>query len=368
MLKRFDILDSFRGIAAIFIIIHNIRFSGSITELTFFLDGKIFVEMFFVLSGFVLTHGYAFRSISFKKFFISRTFRIFPLHIFMLILVVTSEVIKYLAYQYGIPFNHIPLTEGESPSFLLYHIFLVQSWLPFVPSTGFNNPAWSISLEYYMYMIFFVTLLIKHINKTYLWFLISMISFFFIINEIGTYRVLRGLSSFFLGSLTYLLYRNFYSNLVTISKKYFSLLEFLILFAIVILLSSHIEYKAILATFLFSIQMLVFAFEKGVISTFLKRSFFLYIGKISYSIYLIHYFILSIVMFISILLTKVGFESTSMINDVRFINFGNGLINNIVLLSLIVLIIFISKYTYKYIELKWQNIGKNFIRPQNDIQ
>ena len=361
MLKRFETLDSFRGIAAIFIIIHNIRFLDSITELTFFLDGKIFVEMFFVLSGFVLTHGYAFKPISFKSFFISRTFRIFPLHIFMLILVLLSEIIKYVAYQYGVPFNHIPLTGGESPSLLIYHILLLQSWLAFVPSTGFNNPAWSISLEYYMYMIFFITLLIKHVNKAYLWFFISMVSFIFIVNDIGIYKVLRGLSSFFLGSLIYLVYRNFYQNIVSISKKYFSLLEVLILLTIIMLISSNLDYKAIIATFLFSIQMLVFAFEKGIISTFLKRSFFLHIGKISYSIYLIHYFILSIVMFLAIILTKFGFPTTSMINDVRFIDFGNGFINNLVLFSLIIFIIFISNYSYKYIELKWQRIGKKFL-------
>ena len=361
MKKRFDVLDSFRGIAAVFIIIHNIRFTDSVTELTFFLDGRIFVEMFFVLSGFVLTHGYAFKPISFKSFFISRTFRIFPLHLFMLLLVLASEIIKYLAYQYGVPFNNAPLAGDESLSFLVYHLFLVQSWLPFVPSTGFNNPSWSISIEYYMYMIFFVTLLFNKINKAYLWVLISLIRFIFLLNNFGVYEVIRGLSSFFLGSLMYLLYKKLYYICINISKNYFSLIEAFILLSIIYILSSDMEYKSIIATIAFALQMFVFAFEKGIISIFLKKSFFLHIGKLSYSMYLLHYFILSIIMFVSILFTKIGFKFTDMIDGARFINFGNGIINNIVLVLIISIVIFLSKYTYKHIELKWQNIGKKLI-------
>jgi len=360
-MRRFDVLDSFRGIAAIFIIIHNIRFSDSITELTFFENGRIFVEMFFVLSGFVLTHGYAFKPLNFKSFFISRTFRIFPLHLFMLLLVVASEIIKYIAYHYGVPFNHVPFTEGEAPSFLIYHLLLVQSWLPFVPSTGFNNPSWSISIEYYMYMIFFITLLFKQIDKIYLWIFISAISFIFLINDLGIYEVSRGLSSFFLGSLMYLLYKKSYTPLLSLSKNYFSIVEIVILVSIIYILSSDLYYKAIIATFIFSIQMFTFAFEKGIVSIFLKKSLFLYIGKLSYSIYLLHYFILSIVMFISIILNKFGFESSLIIEGVRFIDFGNAIINNLVLFSIISLVIFLSKYTYKYIELKWQKIGKKLL-------
>ena len=361
MTKRFDVLDSFRGIAAMFIIIHNVRFLDSVTELTFFRDGWIFVEMFFVLSGFVLAHGYAFKPITFRSFFISRTFRIFPLHLFMLFLVVISETIKYLAYKYGIHFNDVPLGGDESLSYLVYHIFLVQSWLPFVPSTGFNNPSWSISIEYYMYMIFFITLLFTKINKAYFWIFISMISFIFLINDFGIYEVSRGLSSFFLGSLMYYLYRKSYNNLTYLSKHYFSIIEVLILLSIVYILSSDLYYKSIIATIVFSIQMFVFAFEKGFISSFLKKSFFLHIGKLSYSMYLLHYFILSIIMFVGILFSKFGFKSSVMIEGSRVTDFGNGIVNNMVLFSIIALVIFLSKYTYEHIELKWQRVGKKLI-------
>jgi len=57
--KRFEVLDSFRGIAALCIILLHLHLhSNSIVEYNFFRNSAIFVEFFFILSGFVLSHGY----------------------------------------------------------------------------------------------------------------------------------------------------------------------------------------------------------------------------------------------------------------------------------------------------------------------
>lgn len=60
MNQRFLVLDSFRGIAAICVVIFHMHIIGSITELNFFRGSSLFVEFFFVLSGFVLAHTYDF--------------------------------------------------------------------------------------------------------------------------------------------------------------------------------------------------------------------------------------------------------------------------------------------------------------------
>ncbi len=47
--KRFEVLDSFRGLSAIFVVIFHMHYAGSITELSFFRGSSLFVEFFFVL-------------------------------------------------------------------------------------------------------------------------------------------------------------------------------------------------------------------------------------------------------------------------------------------------------------------------------
>ena len=87
MRKRFEVLDSFRGIFAICVVFFHARYLGSVTETDFFRGSSTFVDFFFILSGFVLTHSYAYNeNLKFKMFFISRTFRLFPLHFATLII------------------------------------------------------------------------------------------------------------------------------------------------------------------------------------------------------------------------------------------------------------------------------------------
>ena len=73
--------------------------------------------------------------------------------------------------------NTIPFEKSVAVSEILPNMFLLQAWLPFAHSTSFNPPAWSISIEYYMYMMFFMTLLFKPYFKEISWFIISLSMF-----------------------------------------------------------------------------------------------------------------------------------------------------------------------------------------------
>ncbi|WP_341842501.1 acyltransferase family protein [Chitinophaga caseinilytica] len=99
-MKRFEALDGLRGICAMFVVLFHIHVLLSFAEFPFFRNGRYFVEFFFILSGFVMYFTYGKRSFAegqFKDFLISRTFRIFPMHVCMLLFFIAFEAIKLFA-------------------------------------------------------------------------------------------------------------------------------------------------------------------------------------------------------------------------------------------------------------------------------
>lgn len=137
-------------------------------------------------------------------------------------------------------------------------------------------------------------------------------------------------------------------------------IEFCLILSVIIALSLEVEYKSIIASFIFCVVVFFFALEKGFVSVFLKKDIFLYFGKLSYSIYLVHAAILFCTISMAMILQKVlKVDFTTMVGDIRVIDYGNAFINNFIIFVILSGIIFISHFTYKYIELKGQNIGKS---------
>lgn len=169
--ERFSALDSFRGLAAICVVLYHMRLSISLPKSNFIEHSWIFVEFFFILSGFVLTHSYATRdNLTFKNFVIGRTFRLFPLHYAVFLVIIALELLKLAASHHGIHFYNAPFEGRNSIKEILPNLLLLQSWLPFSNSLSFNGPSWSLSVEYYVYMIFFCTLFAKkNLERLYGW-------------------------------------------------------------------------------------------------------------------------------------------------------------------------------------------------------
>ncbi len=113
----------------------------------FFYEGFVGVNFFFMLSGFILALNYKGRllsgKINFKEFWVARVARIYPLHLFTLLL--------------AIPFSLKGMAAAKSfwLTKLLLNIFLLQSFVP-DPDVYFswNVTAWSISDEMFFYFLF----------------------------------------------------------------------------------------------------------------------------------------------------------------------------------------------------------------------
>ena len=152
-------LTSLRGVAALGVVIFHFRDQfGSAIDLdkytVFFSRGYLLVDFFFVLSGFVIalsyTHFFAggFSANKYGVFLAKRLGRIYPLHIVVLAGFVLSEAAKYLVATSANP----PFSVNTFNA-LIANILLIQAWGIFDHFT-WNHPAWSISTEWFAYLIF----------------------------------------------------------------------------------------------------------------------------------------------------------------------------------------------------------------------
>src|SRR5690606_1003601 len=103
-----------------------------------------------------------------------RFFRIYPLHLVMLAVMLGLELAKLLASQKaGFTFNHPPFSAENAPSQILPNLLLLHSWTPYTDSLSFNYPSWSISIEFYMYIALFVSVILFRNHKALVWFTVS---------------------------------------------------------------------------------------------------------------------------------------------------------------------------------------------------
>lgn len=144
-------LTSLRFIAAMWVVMFTFWKNLDVGFMpTLATKGYLGVELFFVLSGFILSHVYleaagtgGFR---YRGFLWARLARVYPLHLFTLVGVGALAVVAGLA---GIAVDGSLLSWESLPANLL----LLHAW-GFAPEAGWNHPSWSISAEWFAYLLF----------------------------------------------------------------------------------------------------------------------------------------------------------------------------------------------------------------------
>ena len=189
------------------------------------------------------------------------------------------------------------------------------------------------------------------------YYLFEYVSTFIVIHFNIDQFILRGLSSFFLGALVYLVYKTFHSK-VSISNHFFTLFEIVLFITIYYVIASDMLYQSIVVSLLFAVSVWVFSFEKGYISSFLKHKIFLYFGKLSYSIYMVHVLILFGFIWVILLIEKIFMvKFTPIVNGMTYIDLGHSMYNNLLIVFLLGIILFVSSLTYKYVEKNRSEMG-----------
>jgi peptidoglycan/LPS O-acetylase OafA/YrhL len=117
-------------------------------------QGDLGVDLFFLLSGFVLAHNYLQRlgeAPSFRGtagFLWLRLARVWPLY---MVAILGGGLLLSLRHQLWGTTPNVPLTGSR----LLLQLFMVQQWgAAQVPDTSWTGPAWSISAEWLAYLCF----------------------------------------------------------------------------------------------------------------------------------------------------------------------------------------------------------------------
>jgi len=357
-------LEALRGIAALIVVIYHVGWSNPLYNIGIIRNGALMVDVFFVLSGFVMMHCYGeyfVKKDSIIIFMKSRFWRLYPLHLLMLGVFLLIEIAKYVAeFKFGIQSGSPAFSKSNSESFF-YQIFLLHSL--FQDHGSFNSPSWSISTEFYTYIFFALLMTFIHkIKQRYIIFIcISAISLFTILSlghKSLTFdyqdSIFRCLYGFFIGAFTYEVYKLILKRVQELhyKKSKFIFLTITLISLAYILAIKHDNYLEFLVPPLIGLFILLIILSpNNIINKALCLPVFLWLGKISYSIYMIH---LAFIWFFSALMQvlmkapKIEVENGDFVISISQFQGGTMII---VLLSSI---LFVSHFTYKYIEVKFR--------------
>ncbi len=333
---RFEALETWRGLAAIAVALYHSPFNSHLVHTRFFEHAYLFVDFFFVLSGFVMSHAYSDRLRSGREvavFVLRRFGRLWPLHAAVLLLMVAGELAKLVAVsRLNLVAGQMPFTGTTSVPDLVYNLLLLHS-VGIVDHITWNVPSWSISVEFYTAILFALCASTLGRRTWVLALVLCAISGGVILANSPHQKVMdvsfdyglpRCILGFFAGHLTYRLFQ-------LRRMRMSSLAEIGTLIGVGLFIAfAGGDAWSVAAPVVFSAGVYVFAQQSGAVSAFLARPRFQAIGALSYSIYLLHIFtgivIVTILRYGERLLGGDWFERVNDGQDTRLIgNFTGGM-------------------------------------------
>lgn len=368
---KYRSLEALRGIAALLVALFHSNFiAGSPNNLI--QQGTIFVDFFFILSGFVLFFAYfekIQKGLNFKFFITLRFGRVYPLHLFMLIVWLPVILAKaYAYYQLGVGHND-PFTHNNIATFIS-NVLLINS-LGLHSDISWNYPAWSISVEFFTYIIFFLyASKLPYANKPISLLLMSILSYG-ILYQVSDdtllrtfdYGILRCCGGFFLGAFLFTLTQKKQYQLSNLSASIFELLS-IILVIYLVNQSGLSKPNQLMAFAAFSVMIYLFTIqEKGIVSYFLGTRLMQLLGTLSYSIYMVHALVFAILGALWQVVLKMPVAYIEKEGEtVKQLDTAYADLINIIALIIVVML---SYLTYRFIEEPWRDKFRRLATKQN---
>lgn len=208
---KIEELESIRGIAALLVVLfHMPIWNASLHNIRFILNGYYMVDLFFVLSGFVMNLNYGDRlhtGSDLARFQFLRLGRLYPVHLLFLMLAVLTAASSWIvAMAFGVTIPSGSAFKGATFASFTEQLLLIHSLGFFKIPHAFNLPSWSISVEFYTYLVFGIMCLISRYALRLSAFVAlsgaALGLLFFAGENIGNFsEVLQCLAGYFLGCL-----------------------------------------------------------------------------------------------------------------------------------------------------------------------
>lgn len=299
--NRYEVLDSWRGICALLVALLHFAAYSHLTGLNFFANAYLFVDFFFVLSGFVIAANYQTRlanGFGLARFMILRFGRLYPLYFVTLMAFVGFELLQMFVPALGAMGASAPFSAPrQSIDTIFANVFLMQSFGTFDFLT-WNTPGWSIATEFWTYLVFALVVCIapQHSNKIMMGFLAVGIASLLLLSKHGMnttydFGMVRCISGFAAGVVAFGIWQNYLAR-VRLPLVHGTGFEIICIIATALFVSVAGQGPvSVFAPIMFAIAVLVFAAESGWVSRALKCKPFLWLGTLSYSIYMVHLFV-----------------------------------------------------------------------------
>ncbi|WCL53188.1 acyltransferase family protein [Gimibacter soli] len=295
-------LESLRGICAILVLLFHIPWESQIGNLGIVRHASLAVDFFFVLSGFVLSLNYADKlntPSALVTFMRRRFWRLYPLHLTVLFLFALYEMATFVLQEtilggYGTPaFSDSMTIYGLSLSLSMLTVYGLVDHLPW------NQPSWSIAAEMFVYVVFscFATLMpgrcrlaafsIVAILTAY-WVISTNISpFLSHTYDLGWARALGGFFAGVIGWLTFDKIRDHITLPATVCTA-----VGLVGFAFIWLVApnSQLSFAAWIV-----FPAVIVAMSLSVPGGIFTASPLVYLGRVSFSLYMLHALIIAVI-------------------------------------------------------------------------
>jgi peptidoglycan/LPS O-acetylase OafA/YrhL len=145
-------LTSLRFVAALYVFLFHMHIRWPLVK-SGYLDnvlsqGAIGMSIFFVLSGFILSHRYAGGPINWRTYTMNRVARIYPIY-----LVAAAITLPWLVTQVVSSKDSAHML-AKGATLLISNILMIQAWFPQMFSFWNDGGSWSISVEAFFYALF----------------------------------------------------------------------------------------------------------------------------------------------------------------------------------------------------------------------